>query len=46
MIFIRKKNEAKLYITSEDSGIIRELQENFTFFADGYKWMPSFKNKH
>ena len=45
MIFIRKKNEAKLYITSEDSGIIMELQENFTFFADGYKWMPSFKNK-
>jgi superfamily II DNA or RNA helicase len=45
MISINKKNEALLYITSDDSGILMELSEYFTFYADGYKWMPSYKNK-
>lgn len=45
MIYIKKKNEATLYVTSDDSGILMELGEYFTFYADGYKWMPAYKNK-
>mgnify|MGYP001163520561 CR=1 FL=1 len=45
MISIKKKNEALLYVSSEDSGVLREISEYFTFYADGYKWMPAFKNK-
>ena len=45
MISIKKKNEALLYVASEDSGVLREISEYFTFYADGYKWMPAYKNK-
>ena len=45
MIIIKKKNEAKLFVTSDDSGVLMEISEFFTFYADGYKWMPAFKNK-
>jgi len=44
-ICIEKKNEATLYVTSSDSGILQEISEFFTFYAEGYKWMPAFKNK-
>ena len=44
-ISIKKKNEATLYLSSEDSGVLMEIQEYFTFYADGYKWMPAFRNK-
>lgn len=45
MIKVQKRNESQLFISSDDSGILREIQEHFTFFADGYKWMPAYKNK-
>jgi superfamily II DNA or RNA helicase len=44
-IIIEKKNEATLYITSDDSGILQEISEFFTFYAPGYKFMPSYRNK-
>jgi superfamily II DNA or RNA helicase len=44
-IIIEKKNEATLYITSDDSGITMELSEFFTFMAPGYKFMPAYRNK-
>ena len=45
MIYIKKKNEATLYVTSDDSGTLMELGEYFTFFAEGYKFMPAYRNK-
>ena len=45
MITIRKKNEATLIVESKDSGILMEVGEFFTFFAEGYKFIPAFKNK-
>ena len=45
MINVEKKNEATLYLGSEDSGILMEISEFFTFYAPGYKFMPSYRNK-
>jgi len=45
MLTARKKDETKVYLSSDDSGILMELSEYFTFFAEGYKFMPAFRNK-
>jgi superfamily II DNA or RNA helicase len=45
MLNIRKKDEAKIVIESNDSGILRELSEYFTFYVEGYKFMPAYRNK-
>jgi len=45
MLNIRKVNEAKIHISSDDSGVLMELQEYFTFFAENYKFIPSYRNK-
>jgi superfamily II DNA or RNA helicase len=45
MLYFKKKNEAQLYVTSDDSGILQELSEYFTFYVDGYKFIPAFRNK-
>lgn len=45
MLKIKKINEATLQLASNDSGILMELSEHFTFYAEGYKFMPAFKNK-
>ena len=34
-----------MVIQSDDSGSLRELSEHFTFFAEGYKFMPAYRNK-
>lgn len=44
IIKIRKLNESFLYVTS-DFGIEQEMYEYFSFFADGYKYQPRFRNK-
>ena len=41
---VRKLNHANLEITS-DSGIAQELNEFFSFFVPGYKFMPAFRNR-
>ena len=45
MITVTKKNEAFLQVHSDDSGILMELGEHFTFFVPGYKFMPAYRNK-
>lgn len=45
MITVRKKNESTVVVESKDSGLLMEIGEFFTFFAEGYKFMPSFKAK-
>ena len=44
-IYLSKKSESLISVASEDSGVLRELSEYFTFYADGYKFMPAFRNK-
>ena len=44
-ISIIKKDETKIQVVSSDSGILQEISEHFTFMVDGYRYMPSFKNK-
>ena len=43
-IRVRKLDHSNLLIES-DSGIAQELNEFFSFFVPGYKFMPAFKNK-
>lgn len=45
MIQIQEFNETYLRVLTDDYGIEQELSEYFTFFAPGYKFMPSFKSK-
>lgn len=44
VIEVSLANNSFLQIQTED-GIKRELREYFAFFADGYRWMPAYKNK-
>ena len=39
VVTVRKKNESFLYIDA-DPGIQMEIQEHFSFYVDGYKFMP------
>ena len=45
-IRILKHNEAQLVVDSEDQGIIREIYEYYTFYAEGYKFSPAYRNKY
>ena len=45
MIKIIQFNETHLRVQCDDFGIEQELSEYFTFFAPGYKFMPSYRNK-
>lgn len=41
-IFVEKINEVYLRVTSEQ-GVEHELSEYFSYFVDGYKFMPAYK---
>jgi superfamily II DNA or RNA helicase len=43
MIRIQKLNETYLKIDSSDTGILYELEDAFSFYADGYKFHPKYK---
>lgn len=43
-ITVQKKNHSMLQLGCE-SGVAMELNEFFSFFVDGYKFMPAYKNK-
>ena len=43
-IRVRKLNHANLHIQC-DSGIAQELNEFFSFYVPGYKYMPAFRNR-
>jgi superfamily II DNA or RNA helicase len=45
MIKAIKKDESKILLRCDDSGILMELSEYFTFYAEGYKFMPAYRNK-
>lgn len=45
MITAIKKDESKVLLRCDDSGILMELSEYFTFYADGYRFMPAYRNK-
>jgi len=45
MITAYKKDESKVLLRCDDSGILMELSEYFTFYAEGYKFMPAYRNK-
>lgn len=40
-----KVDETKVHLKSDDSGALMDLSEHFTFYAEGYKYMPSYRNK-
>ena len=44
-ITVKKINETALKLWSDDHGILMEISEHFTFFVDGYKYMPLFRNR-
>ena len=44
-IIISKKDEVNIIVRPNDSGIIMELSEFFTFYVPGYKFVPSYRNK-
>ena len=43
-LIIEKKNEAYIYISAEPS-TLQELQDTFTFYADGYRFHPKYRSK-
>lgn len=43
-IIIEKKDEVNLFIFAETSTLF-ELQDSFTFFAEGYKFHPKYRSK-
>lgn len=45
MFKLIKKNEAEIFVRSSDNGALMELAEHFTFFVEGYKFIPAFRNK-
>lgn len=45
MITIYKIDETKVHFKSDDKGVLMELHEHYSFFVDGYKYMPSYRNK-
>lgn len=45
MFKLSKKNEAEIFVRSADSGALMELGEHFTFYAEGYKFIPAYRNK-
>lgn len=38
-----KKDEVHVKISCEDAGVLMEISEHFTFFVEGYRFMPSFR---
>ena len=45
-IHVSQIDQAHLRITCEDSGVLQELSEFFSFLSPGYKFSPAFRNHH
>jgi superfamily II DNA or RNA helicase len=45
VISVVKKDETQVQVVCNDTGALMEVSEFFTFMAEGYKFMPSYKNK-
>ena len=44
-IHVALKDRATLQVSSEDSGVLMELTEFFSFMAPGYAFMPAYRNR-
>lgn len=44
VIEVYTKNATYLEILCSSQGVLRELSDHFSYFADNYKFMPKFKN--
>lgn len=44
-VTFHKVDETKVRLDSNDSGAMMELHEHFSFYVDGYKFMPAYRNK-
>ena len=42
---VEKINESIIRLDSDDSGALMDLAEAFTFYVDGYKFMPAYRSK-
>ena len=40
---IHPKDNVDVYVTSEDQGVLHDLRDHLTFFADGYQHHPKFR---
>jgi hypothetical protein len=45
IIHVNSIDQAHLRVTCEDSGVLQELSEFFSFFAAGYQFSPAFKRR-
>ena len=45
MLKAHRKDESRIFLESQDTGLLMELCEYFTFYVEGYKFMPAFRNK-
>lgn len=45
MLTIKKIDEVYMKVICDDVGVLEEISEYFTFMVDGYKFMPSYRNK-
>lgn len=45
MFNVEKIDESLIRLDSDDSGALMDLAEAFTFYVDGYKFMPAYRNK-
>lgn len=44
-VVVRKLNEVSAHVDTEDFDFLCMLRDYFSFFADGYKFHPAFRNK-
>ena len=43
-IFIGFYNHTHMFVTSNNDGVEFELRDRFSFYVEGYRWMPAFKS--
>jgi len=44
-VVLRKINEGKAFVDTEDFDFLCDMRDHFSFFADGYKFHPAYRNK-
>jgi superfamily II DNA or RNA helicase len=42
-VIVKKVDESKIYVDSDEPGVLYELHDHFSFFTEGYKFSPKFK---
>jgi len=44
-VYLEKHNETYCYVHAERA-VLKEIHEHFSFYVDGYKFMPKYKNRY